>query len=102
MFSTGQTKYNGEIKENMCRKPPKTIGFGAKINGFHSKTWFRSSKIIRTAKSTEIFAVLIQKFAVLIFFRSSKILSSKFRSSSFAVLRPCARHCRTERRHTPQ
>ena len=34
----GWGKYNGEIKENVCRKPPKIIGFEAKINGFHRKT----------------------------------------------------------------
>ena len=35
----GGRKYNnGEIKENVCRKPPKTYGFGAKINGFHRQT----------------------------------------------------------------
>ena len=27
----GGRKYNGEIKENVCKKPPKTRGFGAKI-----------------------------------------------------------------------
>ena len=37
MFYLAGRKYNGEIKENVCRKPPKTIGFGAKINGFQ---WF--------------------------------------------------------------
>ena len=30
----GGKKYNGEIKDNICRKPPKTIGFRAKSKGF--------------------------------------------------------------------
>ena len=31
-------KYNGGITANVCRKPPKTIGFLAKSSGFRSQT----------------------------------------------------------------